>query len=160
MGANVEAAANDKLSLRPGVCVPLLLMCQQADSPVVQGAATWDTPRGYFELGRALQPLAQEGVLLVGSGGLVHNLHDVMSNDGPTPDWAADFSGWCAARLKEGDWDALCDYRRLAPEATRAHPTEDHFLPLFFAGGAGGKATLLHDSFAYGRLSMATYGFA
>lgn len=158
--AGIESAQTSDLKLDHGVWVPLLLMYPEADVPVVQVAATWDAPRNYFELGRALRPLAQEGVLLVGSGGLVHNLRDIQFDGGPVPDWAQGFADWCDVQLKAGDWDALCDYRSRAPDAMRAHPSEDHLLPLFFAGGAGGAATPLHQSFALGSLSMATYGFA
>lgn len=164
----IASLPSEDTKLDHGVWVPLLLMYPQADIPIVQVSATWDTPRHYFELGRALQPLAQEGVLLIGSGGFVHNLHEIVLGEeidgGETsariPEWAQEFHDWCDARVRAADWDALCDYRRQAPHAERAHPTEDHFLPLFFAGGAGGAATALHNSFAHGSLSMATYGFA
>jgi 4,5-DOPA dioxygenase extradiol len=158
--AGVAAAASEDVKLDHGVWVPLRLMYPQADVPVVQVSATWDTPRHYYDLGRALRPLAQEGVLLIGSGGLVHNLHEIVFDGGGIPGWAQDFHDWCDAQIKAGDWDALCDYRRQAPAPERAHPTEDHLLPLFFAGGAGGAASALHNSFAHGSLSMATYGFA
>ena len=160
--AGLAAPVSDDLKLDHGVWVPLLLMYPKADVPVVQVSATWDTPRDYHALGRALAPLAAEGVLLIGSGGFVHNLREVLMHDeaGAIPDWAQEFAGWTDAQLKAGDWEALFDYRRRAPDAARAHPTEDHFLPLFFAGGAGGAATVLHDSFAHGSLSMACYGFA
>jgi 4,5-DOPA dioxygenase extradiol len=160
--AGLAAVASGDAQLDHGVWVPLLLMYPKADIPLVQVSATWDTPRDYHALGRALAPLAEEGVLLLGSGGFVHNLREAVMHDGhnaPAPEWARGFAGWTDARLREGDWDALFDYRRQAPQAAQAHPTEDHFLPLFFAGGGGGTATLLHDSFAHGSLSMAAYGF-
>jgi 4,5-DOPA dioxygenase extradiol len=161
--AGLAAVASDDLKLDHGVWVPLLLMFPQADVPIVQVSATWDTPRDYFAVGRALAPLAADGVLLVGSGGLVHNLREVVMHEGgdgaPVPDWAQGFADWTDAGLRAGDWESLFDYRARTPLAARAHPTEDHFLPLFFAGGAGGAATSLHDSFALGSLSMATYGF-
>jgi 4,5-DOPA dioxygenase extradiol len=159
-GAGIPVERSDDVKLDHGVWVPLLLMYPQADIPVVQVSATWDTPRHYFELGRALRPLAQDGVLLFGSGGLVHNLREIVFDGGEVPDWAQGFADWTDAQLNTGEWDTLCDYRRRAPLAARAHPTEDHFLPLFFAGGAGGAATTLHASFAHGSLSMAAYGFA
>jgi 4,5-DOPA dioxygenase extradiol len=161
--AGVPAVPSDDLKLDHGVWVPLLLMYPKRDVPVVQIAATFDTPRDYLALGRALRPLAADGVLLLGSGGFVHNLREVVFDGQEVPDWAQQFADWTDARLKDGDWDALCDYRQRAPQAARAHPTEDHFLPLFFAGGAGGdeaKGTPLHASFAHGSLSMAAYGFA
>ncbi|MGH8481775.1 MAG: DODA-type extradiol aromatic ring-opening family dioxygenase [Nevskiaceae bacterium] len=158
-GAGVAAAASDDLRLDHGAWVPLLLMFPDVDVPVVQVSATWDTPRDYHALGRALAPLAADGVLLLGSGGLVHNLREIEFDSDTVPDWARQFADWTDARLNEGDWEALFDYRKHAPDAARAHPTEDHWLPLFFAGGAGGAATRLHASFAHGGLSMACYGF-
>lgn len=157
--AGAGAVPSDDLRLDHGAWVPLLLMYPKADVPVVQVSATMDTPRDYFELGRALKPLAAEDVLLIGSGGLVHNLREVEFDSADVPDWAQGFADWTAERLETGDWEALCDYRSRAPLAARAHPTEDHFLPLFFAGGAGAAASRLHDTFAHGGLSMATYGF-
>jgi len=171
--AGMPVVASDDLKLDHGVWVPLLLMYPDCDVPVVQVSATLDTPRDYFALGAALRPLAADGVLLLGSGGFVHNLREIIMVEGgdgeDIPEWAQEFAGWTDARLKDGDWDALCDYRQRAPQAARAHPTEDHFLPLFFAGGAGGaggtggegaKAVPLHSSFSHGSLSMAAYGFA
>jgi 4,5-DOPA dioxygenase extradiol len=160
-GAGIEARASDDTRLDHGVWVPMLLAWPGADIPVVQVSSTVNTPRAYFELGRALRPLADDNVLVLGSGGAVHNLGVLdWSGDGPAPAWAREFDGWVDRHLASSDWEALCDYRRLAPQATRAHPTEDHFLPLFFAGGAGNRAERLHQSFSYGSLGMAAYGFA
>ncbi len=160
--SHVVSLPSEDRKLDHGVWVPLLLMYPAADIPVVQVSATWDTPREYLRVGRALAPLAQDGVLLLGSGGFVHNLREVQFDGGEIPDWAQRFHDWADARVRAGDWDALCDYRRLAPDAERAHPTEDHFLPLFFAAGAAGvgaAASALHNSFSHGSLSMAAYGF-
>jgi len=160
--AGLAAVATDDLRLDHGVWVPLLLMYPKVDVKVVQVSATMDTPRDYFALGRALAPLADDGVLMIGSGGAVHNLGALdWSGGGGTPAaWAKGFDDWLHERLLAGDWEALYAYRQHAPEPARAHPTEDHFLPLFFAGGAGRAATSLHRSFSYGNLSMAAYGFA
>lgn len=155
----VQARPTTDARLDHGVWVPLMLMYPEADIPVVQVSATWTTPRDYFDLGRALQPLLGDGVMLIGSGGLVHNLGEIEFDGDRVPAWARAFDDWTDARLQAGDWDALCDYRRQAPEPARAHPSEDHFLPLFFAGGAGGEAQPLHRSFSHGSLSMACYGF-
>ena len=159
-GAGLSAQPSADARMDHGVWVPLLLMFPAADIPVVQVSTTLDSPRRYREIGQALRPLAQEGVLVLGSGGAVHNLGALnWSGAGPAPDWAREFDDWVASRLEAGDWDALCEYRGRAPHALRSHPSEDHFLPLFFAGGAGGAATPLHRSFSYGSLSMAAYGF-
>lgn len=161
--AGVPAVTSDDLKLDHGVWVPLLLMYPECDVPVVQVSATLDTPRDYFALGAALRPLAGEGVLLLGSGGFVHNLREVVFDGEDIPPWAQEFADWTDARLKDNDWESLFDYRQRAPQAARAHPTEEHFMPLFFAGGAAGEGatvTALHASFAHGSLSMAAYGFA
>jgi len=159
-GIDVDIAATDR-RLDHGVWVPLMLMYPQADVPLVQLSLTWSTPKRCREIGRALRSLADDGVLLMGSGGAVHNLHEVAFGEvGAPPDWAREFDDWTRQRLAAGDWEALDDYRRQAPRAERAHPTEDHFLPLFFAGGAGDRAESLHRSFSHGSLGMAAYAFS
>lgn len=158
--AGVDAQASADGRLDHGVWVPMLLAWPAADIPVVQVSSTVNTPRAYFELGRALRGLADENVLVLGSGGAVHNLGALnWSGAGPVPAWAREFDDWVDLHLESGDWDALCAYRKQAPHSVRAHPTEDHFLPLFFAGGAGGKAASLHRSFSYGSLGMGAYAF-
>jgi 4,5-DOPA dioxygenase extradiol len=143
-----------------GVWVPLLLMFPQADIPVVNVASLGRGPQAHYQLGRALGEACGDDVLIVGSGGAVHNLHEIAAPGSPPKDWAIRFDDWLAGRLQAGDHEALLDYRASAPDATRAHPTEDHLMPLFVALGAGGKAEPLHRSFSYGSLSMACYGFA
>lgn len=157
--AGVAAAASDDLRLDHGAWVPLLLMFPEVDVPVVQVSATWDTPRDYFALGKALAPLAADGVLLIGSGGFVHNLREIEFDSKTVPGWAREFAEWADTQVRGGAWEELFEYRARGPQAARAHPTEDHWLPLFFAGGAGGEASRLHDSFSHGGLSMACYGF-
>lgn len=157
--AGFDAAVSADRRLDHGVWTPLTLIYPQADIPLVQVSATAATPQRYFELGRALQPLAQDGVLLLGSGGQVHNLREIEFGGEQAPEWSRLFDQWVHERLLTNDWDALFNYRRLAPEAARAHPTEDHFLPLFFTGGAGGAVRSLHRSFSHGSLGMAVYGF-
>ncbi len=157
--AGLDAQPSPDTKLDHGVWVPLMLMYPHADLPVVQVSATWDTPARYRQLGQALRVLASEDLLILGSGGLVHNLRELDFGSDAVPDWARCFDDWADARLAENDWEALCDYRHRAPDAVRAHPTEDHFLPLFFAGGAGGQAKALHRSFSHGGLSMAAYSF-
>lgn len=160
-GIDVEEVADRRLD--HGVWVPLMLMYPQADVPVVQLSATAAKPRQYFELGRCLRPLADDGTLIFGTGGAVHNLGALdWGGAGEAPDWARDFDDWLARRLAAGDWEALWDYRQRAPAAARAHPNEDHLMPLFFAGGAGTAGVQpqrLHQSFSYGSLGMGAWGF-
>jgi len=158
--ARLGAEVSEDRRLDHGVWVPLSLMFARPDVPLVQVSSLRGTPQDYFGLGRALAPLAQDGVLIVGTGGMVHNLREIDFDGNDIPGWAREFEEWVDERVRRGDWEALLDYRRQAPHAARAHPTDEHFLPLFFAAGAGGAAEALHRSFAHGSLGMACYGFA
>ena len=144
-----------------GAWSPLLYMYPDADVPVVQVAVQTPLgPRHHLELGRALAPLAQEGVLIIGSGHLTHNLRD-RSNNGPAP-YAREFQGWVKDRIDAKELDALVDYRALNPNGVRAHPTDEHFLPLYVALGAAGpdyRAERLHDGIEMGALAMDAYLF-
>jgi len=120
-------------------------------------------PGHHVRVGAALAPLREDGVLVVGSGSATHNLSEWRgaSLAAPVPDWVGSFGEWVADRALAGDRDALLDYRRQAPNAVRNHPTEEHFLPLFTALGAGGAgaAERLHASHTYGVLAMDVYAF-
>lgn len=142
-----------------GAWVPLSLMYPDADVPVVQVAlqSGADT-ESCLALGRALSPLADEDVLLLGSGSIVHNLGELYPERADPVPWAVAFDHWVSAQVERGDWETVAGYRRLAPEAERAHPENDHFLPLLTVLGAGVRAERLHDSFTYGTISMASYG--
>lgn len=142
-----------------GVWVPLMLMWPQADVPVIQVSTAPGDPDAHWALGEALRPFADEGALIIGSGGIVHNLRELMDPSAPAPEWAVAFVDWISARLKAGDREALIDYRARAPGAARSHPTEDHLLPLFVAAGAGGSVETLYSGFNLGSLGMAAFGF-
>ncbi|MEM7306583.1 MAG: class III extradiol ring-cleavage dioxygenase [Planctomycetota bacterium] len=141
-----------------GVWVPLLHMYPAADVPLLQLSlpSAW-SPRRLFELGRSLRPLRDEGVLLLGSGGLVHNLGALdWSRAGPVPGWAADFEAWARDALRRHDVDALLDFERRAPALSRAHPTHEHLLPLLVALGASDGSDAVSFpvvGFEYGSLS-------
>ena len=158
----------DEGGLDHGIWVPLRFVVPDADIPVLPLAwpPNWATRR-LFDLGRALAPLADEGVLVVGSGSITHNLRRVFAGGGlhppdrpATPESTA-FRDWWAARSEAADWEALFDYRAQAPHAALMHPTDEHLLPFFVAAGAGGKlpALRLHDSVTYGCLGMDAYAF-
>lgn len=142
-----------------GVWVPLMLMYPDADVPVVNVACLGRNPQVHFELGRALNEALDDDVLIIGSGSAVHNLHELAASGTPPASWAKRFDQWINDRVEAGDHEALLDYRAQAPDAARAHPTEDHLMPFYVALGAGGKGQALHRSFSYGNLSMACYGF-
>lgn len=157
-GAGIAAPPVNETKIDHGVWVPLLLMWPEAQVPLVQLSLGRADPAAHYRAGQALAALAGEDYLVIGSGGYVHNLREWMMGT-LEPGWAADFEGWMTQRLEAGDWKALCDYRRQAPQAVRAHPTDEHLLPLFVAGGAGGAAELLHGGSDPQGLGMACFGF-
>jgi len=147
-----------------GVWVPLREWYPQADVPVVPLALQPRLgPAHHWRLGRALQPLREEGVLVLGSGSLTHNLHEVrFEESNEVADYVAAFQRWFEQRLAAGDTAALLDYRRQAPQAARAHPTEEHLLPLFVALGAAGegaRVTRHHGGVTHEVLAMDVYAF-
>ena len=149
-----------------GAWTPLLIMYPEADIPVIPlslpahgGAAA------ALALGRALAPLRAEGYLIMGSGSVTHNLADYqqmhMSGSG-TPAYVRRFADWVNERLSAGELDALADYRQLSPDGVRAHPSEEHLMPLFAALGAAGAAPVadrFHTSIADGVIAMDAYAF-
>lgn len=122
-----------------GAWVPLLHMLPQADVPLVQLSLPAQVSTAQiYAIGQALAPLREQGILLMGSGGMTHNLRELRREDGPTEPYVSDFCGWVEHTLQSGDLQAMLDYRARAPHAARAHPTDEHFLPIYFALGAGG----------------------
>lgn len=144
-----------------GVWVPLVHMYPRADVPLVQVSVPYRwSPRQLFELGARLAALRDEGVLLLASGGAVHNLGRLdWSSEPPTPSWALEFEAWLRERLAGRDVDALLGYRTEAPAPALAHPTDDHLRPLLVAAGAawarGGAAPVEFpiEGFELGSLS-------
>lgn len=150
-----------------GTWVPFKLTYPDADIPIVQMSVQADRDAAWhFKLGEALAPLRDDGVLIVGSGAITHNLRELMAmfGDGRSapPAWITNFTDWIFAAIRNGRIDDLIDYQNLAPEAGHNHPTTEHFLPLFVALGAAGKSLTserLHDHADYGVLSMDAYRF-
>lgn len=126
-----------------GVWAPLVHMLPAATVPVLQvSLPARFSGADLIKMGAALAPLRTEGVLLLGSGALTHNLRLARFEDPtPPPAWAVEFDTWCADVLRRFDVDALADYRRRAPALHVAHPTEEHFLPLLIAVGAASLRT-------------------
>lgn len=145
-----------------GIWVPLRLMWPDARVPVVPVSTVPRAgPAAHLALGRALRPLADEGVLVIGSGSLTHNLGDLDFGDefAPVRPWAQGFDDWIAEAIEAGDSERLLRYRELAPHAAHAHPSDEHLLPLFVALGAGGAGTPLFRGFSYGAVSLSAYAF-
>lgn len=146
-----------------GGWVPLKFMLPKADVPVIQlSIQSGRDAAHHVSLGKALAPLRAEGVLVLASGGIVHNLRELdwQGKDGRVMPWAKAFNDWVAANVASGDEEALVDWLARAPEPRRAHPTPDHFLPFFVALGAGGfPGKRLDFGFDLGSLGMDAYAF-
>lgn len=148
-----------------GAWVPLLLMYPQGDIPVLQLSVQPHLgPEHHLHVGRALTPLRDEGVLIIGSGSFTHDLSEFRGHgpNDPAPEWVNSFADWFDAALVEGQTDVLIDYRRRAPFATKNHPTDEHLLPLYAALGAAGedaRSKRLHASSTYSVLRMDVYAF-
>ncbi|MGL4317590.1 MAG: DODA-type extradiol aromatic ring-opening family dioxygenase [Pseudomonas sp.] len=161
--AGLPARLDDQRPLDHGTWVPLSLMYPQADIPVVQlSLPSHLGPPLQTRVGQALRSLREQGVLLIGSGSITHNLGELDWRAGPeviTP-WAREFRDWMVAKLQTDDEAALHDYRQQAPHARRNHPSDEHLLPLYFARGAGSDFHIEHSGFTYGALGMDIYSFS
>jgi 4,5-DOPA dioxygenase extradiol len=134
-----EPVAQRERGLDHGAYVPLLMMYPDADVPVLQMSMPDLQPEHLFEIGRRLAPLRDEGVLIMGSGFFTPGLqfiHDYWDGRPGAPEWSAEFDLWAAEKLAEGDLDSLFDFRNRAPGMPYAHPTVEHFAPLFVTLGA------------------------
>lgn len=136
--ALVKGAIDEpKRGLDHGAYVPLVAMYPQADVPVLQASLPSLEPKELLALGKTLAPLRDEGVLIIGSGFITHNLRAVdWENKAPTPQWAAEFDQWTAEKLLTQDVDALLQYREKGPGVRLALPTHEHFVPLLVTLGA------------------------
>lgn len=138
--AGWTASVHPSRGLDHGAWVPLRYLYPEADVPVLQVSMPHDLDAdGALRLGRVLAPLADEGVLVVGSGSLTHNLREFFVARPDDVDYVAEFVDWVRAAVRRGDADALRDAPARAPQFARAHPTDDHWLPLLVAAGAAGE---------------------
>jgi 4,5-DOPA dioxygenase extradiol len=148
-----------------GAWVPLFLMYPQANIPVLQLSIQPHLgPAHHLRLGRALERLRGEGVLIIGSGSLTHDLSEFRGQalDAPAPDWVSRFADWLGEKLDARQTDDLVDYRAQAPFAVKNHPSDEHLLPVYAALGAAGtawRAERLHTSTTHGILRMDVYQF-
>ncbi|MFD2641083.1 DODA-type extradiol aromatic ring-opening family dioxygenase [Pseudomonas japonica] len=158
----IRADLDPKRPFDHGAWVPLSLMYPQADIPVVQvSLPSLLGPAFQERVGRALASLREEGILLIGSGSITHNLGELdwrATGDDAAP-WALAFRDWVVEKLAANDSAALLDYRRQAPFAVRNHPSDEHLLPLYFARGAGERFGIEHQGFTLGALGMDIYRF-
>lgn len=157
--------ADDARPWDHGVWVPLLHMFPAADVPVLQLSCphAW-SPRQLFALGRQLAEVRDDGVLLLASGGMVHNLGRLEWGEATRPPaWATEFEGWVRERLAARAFDDVVAFREKAPALPLAHPTDDHFVPLLVAMGAAadrpGAVAFPIEGFEYGSLSRLAVQF-
>jgi 4,5-DOPA dioxygenase extradiol len=138
MPANEPVHQHTSRGLDHGAWVPLKIMYPAGDIPVLQMSLPTEDPERLLELGRRLRPLRDEGVLIVGSGFLTHGLPFLREwrIDAAAPGWSREFDAWAREALARGDVEQLAAYRSTAPGMPYAHPTVEHFSPLFVTLGA------------------------
>ena len=166
--AGLPCHAVDEGGLDHGIWTPLRYMFPEADIPVLPLAwpPNW-SPAQLMALGAALAPLADEGLLIMASGSITHNLRRVFANgrvavDQPATPESTAFRDWFVERSAARDWEALAAYRTQAPHAALMHPTDEHLLPWYVAAGAGGRDAApqrIHASLTFGDLGMDAYAF-
>lgn len=163
-GAGIAAQGDAARPFDHGAWVPLRHLFPEAEVPVVQMALPQQAgPAEVLAMGAAVQSLRSENVLVVGSGSMTHNLHERPVPGAHAAPYVLAFRDWMEAAIARGDIPALLDYRRRAPDAVRAHPTEEHLLPLFFALGAAGanaRPDYLSREVMYGHLSMDAFALS
>jgi len=170
-GAGLPVHVLPQGGLDHGIWVPLRELFPEADVPVLPLAwpPGW-SPARLFALGRALAPLVADGVWVVGSGSITHNLRRVFAGglrgreDAPATPESTAFRDWVAERGAAADWDALQAWRNTAPHGPSMHPTDEHLLPFFVAAGAATaegppQALRVHQSLTFGELGMDAYAF-
>jgi 4,5-DOPA dioxygenase extradiol len=161
--AGFTAGIDGCRGLDHGAWSPLLYMYPDADVPVVQISIQPPLgPRHHVEVGRSLKKLSEDNVLIIGSGHMTHNLRDWSRGAGQPAAYAREFQAWVFEKLKEKDVESLIDYRTRSPHGVRAHPTDEHFLPLFFALGAASEKARperVYDAIDSGVLAMDAYVF-
>lgn len=162
--AGFEPRLDDHTGIDHGTWVPMRRMYPQADIPVVALSVNpAQTAEWHYRLGRALAPLREQGVLVIGSGGFSHNLRELdwQHADSPMYPWVQAFTDALSGKLLAGDIDGALDWQSL-PEARRNHPTTEHLYPLYVALGAGGvdaRATQLHHAVQMGGMAMDAFAF-
>jgi 4,5-DOPA dioxygenase extradiol len=163
--SGMQARLNGLRGLDHGTWVPLLHLYPDADVPTLQVSLPYDaSPDSAFALGKALAPLANDGVLIIGSGSLTHNLYEfrMSESEGDAAAYAQEFSTWIRQAVAAGNLARLRQALDFAPHAARAHPTTEHFLPLLVAAGAALEqipVTVLNGGIRHGVLAMESYVF-
>ena len=166
--ANMVEAAGEAVRPEPqrgldhGAWVPARLAWPDAKIPVIQLSLPFAPPEELFQIGKALRPLRDDGILIAGTGGIVHNLSRVHFQDkeAPVDEWAEAFDGWVAEQVAARHIEKLFAYRNTAPHARLSVPTTEHFDPLFVVLGAStanDPLETIYAGFQYGNISMRTF---
>jgi 4,5-DOPA dioxygenase extradiol len=159
----IQSVLNDRRGLDHGAWAVLKLLYPEADIPVVALSVNrYLSNEEQYQIGKALAELREQDILIIGSGGTVHNLRRLNWRSEEVDEWAKQFDSWLQSKLESWDTEALFQYRELAPYAQEAVPTNEHFIPLLLAMGTGDssrQAKLLHRSYQYGNLSLSCWQF-
>jgi 4,5-DOPA dioxygenase extradiol len=159
----IQCELNDHRGLDHGAWAPLSLLYPAADIPVVALSVNPGlSPEEYYRIGKSLEPLREKDVLIIGSGGTVHNLSRLDWSNGSAQSWAVAFDEWLDEQLETWNTDALFEYESRAPHADDAVPTTEHFVPMILAFGSADeshKARLMHRSYQMGSLSLSCWEF-
>jgi 4,5-DOPA dioxygenase extradiol len=165
-GAGIPVELDPERGLDHGAWTPLMTMYPAANVPVVQLSLVRGEGTAYHHrLGEVLRGLGGDDILVVGSGGISHNLRALdwgagIASAAPLP-WVSAFTRWMAERTEAGDLEALLDYRSRAPHAVQNHPTDEHLLPFYVALGASesGRGRRIHAGVEMRALGMDAYAF-
>ncbi|WP_141501575.1 DODA-type extradiol aromatic ring-opening family dioxygenase [Paenibacillus luteus] len=159
----VQSVQNERRGLDHGAWAVLKLLYPDADIPVIALSVNrYLSNEQQYQIGKALAELREQDVLIIGSGGTVHNLRRLNWQSEGIEAWAEQFDNWLQNKLESWDTEALFQYREQAPHAMDAVPTSEHFIPLLLAMGTGDanrKAKLLHRSYQFGNLSLSCWQF-
>jgi 4,5-DOPA dioxygenase extradiol len=160
--AGFATKVDERRGLDHGAWVPLILMWPDAHIPVLQLSVQTELgAEHHLNVGRALEEVTREGVLIIGSGSFTHDLSSYRTAT-EEPEWVRSFADWMDEAIVENRVGDLVHYRSQAPNAVRNHPTEEHLLPLFVALGSAGDSPLakrIHSSVSHGVLRMDAYRF-
>ncbi|MCU6709044.1 dioxygenase [Paenibacillus sp. J5C_2022] len=159
----IPSELDDKRGLDHGAWAILKLLYPDADIPIVALSVNrFLTNEQQYQIGKALGKLREHDVLIIGSGGTVHNLRALNWRSQGVDEWAEQFDNWLQSKLESWDTEALFHYHEQAPHAREAVPTSEHFIPLLLAMGSGDanrQAKLLHRSYQFGNLSLSCWQF-
>lgn len=161
--AGWAVGVDERRGLDHGAWVPLRHLLPNAGIPVFQVSMPMDLDTvSAFALGKALAPIRESGVMIVASGSMTHNLYEFRHSGAVEQDYAVEFTHWIRHAVTSQNIEGLLDYRKGAPHAQRAHPTEEHFLPLLVALGArsdGEAVQVIDGGVTNGVLSMESYAW-